>query len=59
MPEDITDEDQKKKLAKYINEVHLEAWKLGLKGLYYLRTESVLKGEPVFKESSDCKSCEG
>ena len=24
----------------YVNKVHIEAWKLGLKGLYYLRTEA-------------------
>ena len=25
--------------AKYVSEIHMEAWKLGLKGLYYFRTE--------------------
>jgi ribonucleoside-diphosphate reductase alpha chain len=59
MPSDLSDAIEKQKLAKYINDVHMEAWELGLKGLYYLRTEAVLKGEAVFKESSDCKSCEG
>lgn len=59
MPNNITDEKEKKALSKYINDVHLEAWRLGLKGLYYVRTESVLKGEPVFKTESDCQSCEG
>lgn len=59
MPNDVTDENEKKQLAKYINEVHLEAWELGLKSLYYLKTESVLKGEAIFKDSNDCKSCEG
>lgn len=59
MPSDVTDDVEKKKLAKYIHDVHLEAWQLGLKSLYYLRTESVLKGEAVFKEASDCQSCEG
>jgi ribonucleoside-diphosphate reductase alpha chain len=58
MPDDVQNEEDKKKLAKYIHSVHLEAWQLGLKGLYYLRPESVLKGDSVFKDESDCKSCE-
>jgi len=45
--------------AKYIHEVHLEAWKQGLKSLYYLRSESVLKGKAVEYQKSDCASCEG
>lgn len=44
--------------AKYIHEVHLEAWKQGLKGLYYLRSESALEGDISYKSSDDCKSCE-
>jgi ribonucleoside-diphosphate reductase alpha chain len=55
----VDDTEAKKKLAKYVHEVHMEAWKLGLKSLYYMKTESILKGEAVFKESSDCKACEG
>ncbi|QFU04572.1 Ribonucleoside-diphosphate reductase NrdZ [Pseudoalteromonas sp. THAF3] len=31
----------------YVNRVHLEAWKRGLKGLYYFRTESVAKADKV------------
>ena len=30
---------------KWINQVHMEAWKLGIKTLYYLRTDSVIKGD--------------
>ena len=30
---------------KWINQVHLEAWKQGIKTLYYMRTESVLRGD--------------
>jgi ribonucleoside-diphosphate reductase alpha chain len=45
---------------KYIHEVHLEAWKQGLKGLYYMRTESVLKGDSIdYKSVDDCSYCEG
>jgi ribonucleoside-diphosphate reductase alpha chain len=31
----------------YVNKVHLKAWKDGLKGLYYLRTESKARAENV------------
>src|SRR5210317_1768376 len=31
----------------YVNKVHLEAWKKGLKGLYYLRTEAKSRAENV------------
>lgn len=31
----------------YVNRVHLKAWKEGLKGLYYLRTESKQRAENV------------
>jgi len=59
MPSSVNDKEEKDKLSKYIHQVHMEAWELGLKGLYYLKTESMLKGESVFKDSSDCKACEG
>ena len=45
---------------KFLNKVHLEAWKKGIKTLYYMRTESVLRGdiaEQAMKES--CLSCDG
>lgn len=46
--------------AKYIHEVHLSAWTEGLKSLYYLRSESVLKGgKSIEYQKSDCASCEG
>jgi ribonucleoside-diphosphate reductase alpha chain len=45
---------------KWINQVHLEAWKKGIKTLYYMRTESVLRGDIAAKAmSSDCISCDG
>jgi ribonucleoside-diphosphate reductase alpha chain len=43
---------------KWINQVHLEAWKLGIKTLYYLRTDSVIKGD-LGSRMSDCISCDG
>jgi ribonucleoside-diphosphate reductase alpha chain len=42
---------------KWINQVHIEAWKLGIKTLYYLRTDSVIKGD-LGSRQADCISCE-
>ena len=44
---------------RYIHEVHMEAWRRGMKGLYYCRTESVLRGDNVFRQKDECKACEG
>jgi ribonucleoside-diphosphate reductase alpha chain len=45
---------------KWINLVHLEAWKKGIKTLYYTRTESVLRGDIATKAMDpDCISCDG
>lgn len=51
----------------YVNAVHLSAWKKGLKGLYYLRTETGVTGEKVstkierkaLKDYDECISCQG
>jgi ribonucleoside-diphosphate reductase alpha chain len=43
---------------KWISQVHKEAHKLGIKTLYYLRTESVLRGDNL-QRLSECISCEG
>jgi len=43
---------------KWINQVHMEAWKLGIKTLYYLRTDSVIKGD-LGSRMAECVSCEG
>ena len=43
---------------KWINQVHMEAWKLGVKTLYYLRTDSVIKGD-LGSRMADCLSCDG
>ena len=43
---------------KWINQVHMEAWKLGIKTLYYLRTDSVIKGD-LGSRQADCVSCDG
>ena len=43
---------------KWINQVHLEGWKLGIKTFYYLRTDSVIKGD-LGSRMADCISCDG
>ena len=45
---------------KWINQVHIEAWKQGIKTLYYMRTESVLRGDIATKAMDpSCLSCDG
>jgi ribonucleoside-diphosphate reductase alpha chain len=45
---------------KWVNQVHLEAWKQGVKTLYYMRTESVLRGDIAAKAMDpECLSCDG
>ena len=43
---------------KWINQVHMEGWKLGIKTFYYLRTDSVIKGD-LGSRQADCISCDG
>ena len=51
----------------YVNAVHIMSWKKGLKGLYYLRTETGVTGEKVstkverkaLKDYDECVSCQG
>tara|TARA_R110001592_G_scaffold87117_4_gene257261 strand:- start:26244 stop:28031 length:1788 start_codon:yes stop_codon:yes gene_type:complete len=45
---------------KFLNQVHMEAWKRGIKTLYYMRTESVLRGDIATQAMNpDCISCDG
>ena len=45
---------------KWINKTHLEAWKKGIKTLYYMRTESVLRGDIAENAMNEqCLSCDG
>lgn len=53
---------------KYVNSVHIMAWKRKLKGLYYLRSSSGKTADKVsnpvsetigFKEGHECMSCQG
>ena len=45
---------------RWLNKVHFEAWKRGIKTLYYTRTESVLRGDIAARAMDpDCISCDG
>jgi len=45
---------------RWLNQVHIEAWKRGIKTLYYTRTESVLRGDiAAAAMDPDCLSCDG
>jgi len=45
---------------KWINQVHMEAWNQGIKTLYYMRTESVLRGDIAARATDpSCLSCDG
>lgn len=43
---------------KWVHQVHLEAWKLGIKTLYYTRTNSVIRGD-IGSRTADCVACDG
>lgn len=46
--------------AKFINAVHLKAHEVGLKSLYYFRSESVLRADTQRRDLySECVMCEG
>jgi ribonucleoside-diphosphate reductase alpha chain len=50
----------KEATPKWINQVHLDAWKKGIKTLYYMRTESVLRGDIAANAmNEECISCDG
>ena len=50
----------KEATPKFINQVHLEAYDQGIKTLYYMRTESVLRGDIATQAMNpDCLSCDG
>tara|TARA_R100001163_G_scaffold36491_1_gene27961 strand:- start:59 stop:1777 length:1719 start_codon:yes stop_codon:yes gene_type:complete len=45
---------------KWINKVHFDAWKKGIKTLYYMRTESVLRGDIAASAMDEnCLACDG
>ena len=43
---------------KYISDVHKLAWREGIKTLYYMRSESILRGDAIQRDDS-CVACEG
>lgn len=44
---------------KFVNQVHIEMWKLGIKTRYYVRTESVLRADIISQATSTtCQVCE-
>jgi ribonucleoside-diphosphate reductase alpha chain len=43
---------------KYISDVHKLAWKEGIKTLYYMRSESILRGDTISRDDN-CVACEG
>ena len=56
---DTSNQSERELFGKYIHQVHYKAWEMGLKGLYYCRMTSTIKGDNVFKMmESSCKSCE-
>jgi len=44
---------------KWINKVHMDAWHKGIKTLYYMRTESVLRGDIAQNAMEECVACDG
>ena len=44
---------------KYIHDVHIAAWESGMKSLYYLRTEGVIRGDMASRTKEECSACEG
>jgi ribonucleoside-diphosphate reductase alpha chain len=43
---------------KYISDVHKLAWREGIKTLYYMRSESILRGDNISRDDN-CVACEG
>jgi ribonucleoside-diphosphate reductase alpha chain len=44
---------------KFFHKIHWTAWERGLKGLYYCRTTTLIKGDVASKEDPSCVSCQG
>jgi ribonucleoside-diphosphate reductase alpha chain len=43
---------------KFISDIHKLAWKEGIKTLYYMRSESILRGDTISRDDN-CVACEG
>lgn len=44
--------------AKYLNDIYMSAWKLGLKATYYLRSQSPEASSDVMDREIECDSCQ-
>ena len=45
---------------KFFYDVHMECWKVGIKSVYYVRTESILRADMMKDlEDQSCSSCDG
>lgn len=44
--------------ASYFNKIHIEAWKLGIKTLYYCRSKAGIQAD-IASRDDECASCEG
>lgn len=44
---------------KILHRVHFDAWKAGVKSMYYLRSTTAKRAENITYTESDCVSCEG
>lgn len=42
---------------KYIHNVHADAWKEGLKGLYYLRSTAAIRSDLASRSAEECVAC--
>jgi ribonucleoside-diphosphate reductase alpha chain len=45
--------------VNYVIGVHVEAWKEGIKSLYYCRSQGVIKGDLASRSKDECAACEG
>lgn len=44
--------------GKYLNDIYMNAWKLGLKSTYYLRSQSPQAEENTMDRSIECEGCQ-
>jgi ribonucleoside-diphosphate reductase alpha chain len=44
--------------GKYLNDIYMLGWKLGLKSTYYLRSESPDSEKNIADRSMECLSCQ-
>ncbi|MDD4882853.1 MAG: ribonucleoside-diphosphate reductase subunit alpha, partial [Sulfuricurvum sp.] len=44
--------------GKYLNDIYMLAWKLGLKSTYYLRSQSPEQKQDTADRSMECEGCQ-